>query len=630
MNEHDPLGIDAETMRELGYRTVDMLVERLAMVDDLPALRTAPREELEALLGEPAPETPQAFDDIMEDVRTKVLAYVGHWDHPRFFGYVPGSGTWPAALGDFIAAALTIDAGEWREGAGPSQVELTVLDWFKEWVGYPKEAAGILVSGGSVANMQGIAVAREALLGPMADDVVLYVGDLAHSSVARAARALGFRPDQVRILPSDHAFRLRPETVAAAMEADRAVGRRPLIVVAAGGATSTGSVDPLHELGALAREQGVWLHVDAAYGGFATLTERGRAALDGLAEADSVTLDPHKWLYMPFEVGCLLVREGRLLRSAFEIVPEYLKDSFGDSREVNFANLGLQLSRAARGIKVWMALKYFGVGAFRQAVDQSIDLAQLAQELIEASSALELVTPRSLGVVTFRRRFPGVEDEDELEARNAEVIRLLADSGVGLISSTRIRGRYVLRMCVMNHTSGPEDVRRVVSWIEQADVGDPGGTRPAARASDVGMGQGWLTDRLDRSALRAIPVFRDLSDDEAERVLAASREERVRAGDEIVHQWAHGKLFYVLLEGTAEVRHDGAFLRALVPGEFFGENAALDWGAGFSYPRVASVAAAVPCRLLAVPGTVIDELFHTVPDVERQIRAAMRERLPTV
>jgi len=144
------------------------------------------------------------------------------------------------------------------------------------------------------------------------------------------------------------------------------------------------------------------------------------------------------------------------------------------------------------------------------------------------------------------------------------------------------------------------------------------------------MGQGWLTDRLDRSALRAIPVFRDLSDDEAERVLAASREERVRAGDEIVHQWAHGKLFYVLLEGTAEVRHDGAFLRALVPGEFFGENAALDWGAGFSYPRVASVAAAVPCRLLAVPGTVIDELFHTVPDVERQIRAAMRERLPTV
>jgi aromatic-L-amino-acid/L-tryptophan decarboxylase len=423
MEPDDPLGMDPEAMRRLGYEVVDRLVARAERMDASPTLRTVPREAIAALLDEPVPERSQPVARVLDELFEHVLPFLGRFDHPRFFAYIPGAGTWPAALADLVASAANIDAGEWREAIGPTQVELIVLGWFADWIGYPSGAEGILVSGGSAANLQGLAVAREALAGPMSDRIVVYVGDAAHSSVARGARALGFRPEQVRVLQTDERFRLRAATLAAAMDADRRDGRLPLAVVAAGGATNTGAVDPLVELAELCRERNVWLHVDAAYGGFAVLTERGRRQLEGLELADSITLDPHKWLAMPFEVGCLMVREGHQLRSAFEIVPEYLKDSQLVEAEVNLANRGLQLTRGARALKVWMSLKMFGVDAFRRAIDRSLDLAVFAQECIERSEQLEIVTPVALGVLTFRRRFPGIADEDVLERLNAKLIR---------------------------------------------------------------------------------------------------------------------------------------------------------------------------------------------------------------
>ena len=293
-----------------------------------------------------------------------VLPFVGHFDHPRFFGYIPGAGTWPAALGDLIAAATMIDAGSWREAAGPSALELTVLDWFRDWVEYPESAAGVLVSGGSAANLTAIACAREALIGPMSPRIVMYTGDQTHSSVARAARHLGFRPDQLRVLPTDDDFRLRPADVIAAIDADLAANSLPLFVSANAGTTNSGAVDPIGELADACHERGVWLHVDGAYGAFAVLTDRGKRAMRGMNQADSITLDPHKWLAMPFEVGCLLVREGRLLEQAFELHPEYLKE--GHKAGVNFADRGLQLTRASRAIKVWLAIGTVGLDAFRR------------------------------------------------------------------------------------------------------------------------------------------------------------------------------------------------------------------------------------------------------------------------
>ena len=348
-----------------------------------------------ALIDEPPPPAGRDFAGLLEKLDRDVLPYVGHFDHPRFFGYIPGAGTWPAALGDLIAAAMNIDAGAWREAAGPSQLEQTVLDWFREWIAYPEGAAGVLVSGGSAANLTAIACAREAIIGPMSSRIVAYTSDQTHSSLARAARHLGFRPDQIRVLATDAGFRMRPDDLVAAIDADAAAGRLPFLVERQRrDHEHRGRGRPRRAL-RICRARGIWLHVDAAYGGFAVLTERGRAALRGLDLADSVTLDPHKWLAMPFEVGCLMVRDGAVLERAFELHPEYLQER-ANGRGVNFADRGLQLTRASRAIKVWLALQTFGVDAFRASIDRAIDLTREAQDEIEADARLELCRrPRS-------------------------------------------------------------------------------------------------------------------------------------------------------------------------------------------------------------------------------------------
>jgi glutamate/tyrosine decarboxylase-like PLP-dependent enzyme len=619
-----PLAVDLETMRQMGYRTVDLLVERAARDRDDPALRTASRDELAARLAGPPPADGVPFERILDQLSGDVLPFVARWDHPRFFGFIPGSGTWPGALADFIVSAINLDASSWREAAGPTQVELTVLDWFREWIGYPQEASGVLVSGGSAANMTAVACAREARLGPMSDTVVVYLCDQAHSSMARAARILGFRPEQVRILPSDGRHRLSPEILERAMDADIEAGLTPLVVGAAAGATGTGAVDPFEELAALCHDRGVWLHVDAAYGGFAVLTERGRAWLRGMELADSITLDPHKWLYQPFEVGCLMVRDGSQLRRAFEITPDYLKDSQAASREVNLANYGLQLTRMARAVKVWMSVQYFGVDAFRRAVDTAIDLAAHAGERITASPALELLSPASLGIVCFRRTFDGVTDDGLAERMNGEVIRRLVESGRGLISSTRVRGRFALRMCVMNHTTTAADVDEILDWVERVEIEPPdAAAAEPAHEREPGVRLGWLAP----DAIGSLGLFNQLDDAQRDRVRASTWEIEVPAGTDVVHAWEFGREFYVVLDGSVSVEHDGEPVNTLGPGEFFGEVAALDWGAGFGYPRTASVTASTNLRLLVVPAPLLNELVRDAPAFGAMVKRTMSERL---
>jgi aromatic-L-amino-acid decarboxylase len=632
--EHDPLGLDAETMRRLGYQTVDLLVEWMADPRGGPVLRRGSREELERRLGGAAPEGPQEFTGILERLRADVLPFASRGDHPGYFAFIPSCGNWPSALGDLIASVCNFYAGSWMESAGPSQVELTVLDWFKGWLDYPAEAEGILLSGGSAANMTALACAREALLGAMSDRVVAYVSDQSHSSLARAARILGFRPDQVRVLPVDDRFRLRPDALAGAMAADRGAGRQPLFVSASAGSTNTGAVDPLEELAAICREAGVWLHVDASYGGFAALTGRGKRALAGIEQADSITLDPHKWLYQPFECGCLLVREGRRLRDAFEITPEYLKDAVTGLREVNFADYGIQLSRMWRAAKLWVSLQYFGVDAFRRVIDRSIDLALLAQERIQRSPALELLAPVSLSTVCFRRRFEGIEDEEHTERLNAGLVGGLEASGLGLISSTRLRGRYALRLCVLNHTSTAGDIDRVLDFIEQAPVTELEDVRPkteptAGSPRDLHVSQGWLGQgALDPSSLARVPLFAGLTGPQLQEIARDGWQRDAVAGEVVVRRWDGSREFFVLLEGSAEVRADEQFLASLGPGDFFGELAALEWGASFGYARLASVTATSQAKLLVLPGTTLNRLMREAPSVGDQIRRAVQERLP--
>jgi glutamate/tyrosine decarboxylase-like PLP-dependent enzyme len=464
------LELDAETMRELGYRAVDLLVDRLASLDEMRAWRGASRAEMESRLREPPPDAPTGFDELVRRLEADVLPFAGHHDHPRFFGYVPSCPTWPGVLGDFLAAGLNVFTGTWLQSAGASTLELVVIDWFRRWIGYPPQASGILVSGGSLANLTALACARETKAGGLGSSAVVYLTTQGHSSVTRALRILGFRPEQVRALPVDDRFGMRPDALAAAIEQDVRAGRQPFLAVANAGATSTGAIDPLDEVAAVCAARDVWLHVDAAYGGFAILTERGKEWLAGLGRADSITLDPHKWLYQPYEAGCLIVREGPLLSRAFHIMPDYLQDTAVGGVEVNFADRGIQLTREARALKIWLSLQYFGVAAFREAIDRTLDLALHAEERIRASAELELLSPATLGIVCFRRRPAGAGSEGTLERLNSALDRRLAESGIGFISSTRVDGRFALRMCVLNHRSREEDVDRVLDWIETAPI----------------------------------------------------------------------------------------------------------------------------------------------------------------
>lgn len=627
----DPLSLDEETMRRLGYQTVDMLVDWLASSGTMPVITGATRTDMDERLPGTLPEAGIDFEAIMGRLRDDVLPYMSITGHPGYFAFIPGCGTWPAALGDFIASACNIFNGSWMESAGPSRLELIVLDWFKRWIGYPAEAAGTLLSGGSAANMTALACARETLLGSMSDRVVVYLSDQAHSSLARSARILGFRPDQVRVLPTDALFRLQPEVVLRAMDADLEAGRSPLFVAASAGSTNSGAIDPLEPLGVICRERGVWFHVDAAYGGFAALTPRGKGWLQGIELADSVTLDPHKWLYQPYECGCLLVRAGHQLRDAFQMIPDYLIDAAVTGDEINFEDLGLQLTRMCRALKVWMSLSYFGEDAFRAAIDRTIDLARFAQTCIDAADTLELMHPASLGVVCFRRRID-VVDEEQVAYLNGLLLQELTASGRALLSSTRLRGRYAVRLCVLNHTTTAHDVQSVLEWFRRTAIPShsPAEGVPV-RERHAAVGGSWLDRRrVEPDLLRSLPLLSPLSDGDLTLIARESRVEDVAAGVTIVRQWEATSEFYLILAGTAEVRSGERCLNRLGPGDFFGELAALDWGSGFGYPRLASVVAVSPMSLLLLPNATFRTLMRDVPAFSQPVLRAVRERLPRI
>jgi glutamate/tyrosine decarboxylase-like PLP-dependent enzyme len=523
-----------------------------------------------------------------------------------------------------------MDTCWWLGASGPAALELAVLEWMRGWVAYPEGAGGVLVSGGSAANLTALACARESLLGSMTPDAVVYLSDQAHASLAKGARALGFRPDRVRIVASDDAGRMRCDALRGAVEADGAAGLRPLVVVASAGTTTVGAVDPLRELAEVCTEHGVWLHVDGAYGAFACLTERGREALAGMELADSITLDPHKWFYQPVELGALLVRDGRLLRRAFEISHDYLNDIAADAHEVNFSDLGLQLTRTCRALKLWMSVRYFGLAAFRQAIDRCFDLAEHAQRRIASHPELELVTPASLGVVTFRRHPAGVDDPAALDRINAELAATTTADGRVFLSTGQVRGRIVLRLCVLNHSTSAELVDLAIELVANAAV-DPGAPAPEPLAREAPVDSGWLSSRpLDAATIRALPLFVALDDDHVRRLLSRVRERRAAAGDVVIGQWQAGRDLFVLLSGEMAVLDGDREVAVLAPGEFFGEMAALDWGASFGRSRAATVVARAPSRMAVLDWELVNWLVQASPEFGERVERVARRRMATL
>ena len=411
----------------------------------------------------------------------RVLPYALHEPHPGFMGYVPSCPTFTATLGDWLESGFNFFAGVWPVAAGPNALELTVLDWFRQWLGMPEGTGGLLTTGGSAATLTALIAARHEVVGDDAARIqrlVLYTSDQAHSSVIRGAWIAGVPRSQVRLLETDDDFRLRPDHLARAMARDRNAGLLPVAVIASAGTTNTGATDPLHAVADLCEREGVWLHVDAAFGGFAALTRRGARALDGIGRADSVTLDPHKWLFVPFECGCLLVRSPSQLRSAFAIYPEYLRDVEAAGAEVNFADYGEQLTRYSRALKVWLSVSYFGTAALTDAIDRGIDLAEYAERLVRADGELEVLAPARLGIFCFRARPRGVDDAAALDRLNERILSAVNAGGRYFISSTRLRGAFSLRMCPIGYRTTEADIEGLVSAVAEVGTRELGvGTR---------------------------------------------------------------------------------------------------------------------------------------------------------
>jgi glutamate/tyrosine decarboxylase-like PLP-dependent enzyme len=458
----------AAVLHQHAEEALAWLIREFTGLSDSRVGRTGTRREMEALLREPPPEEGSDFGGVLAEFQEKVAPYACRIDHPRFLAFIPSAPTFYSLLGELLANGTNPFAGVWLEAAGPAQVELIVLDWFRQFLGYPAEAGGILTSGGSEANLTALVVARERLTQDERGNAVLYVSDQRHWSVDRAAKVIGLRPDQVRPVPAHADWRMSPRALERCIIEDRASGRIPWAVVANAGATNTGAVDPLAEVAETCRKQNVWLHVDAAYGWAAALDRDGKRILQGIELADSVTLDPHKWFAQTFEVGCLLVRQGKLLAETFAIRPEYMQDVRPGDEEVNFADQGLALTRRFRALKLWLSVKVLGVRWHRRLIDHSCRLAELAEELIRREPNFELLSPKRLSIVCFRVVPAGSRhDDDVLNALNLAVVDEVRRTGRAFLSSTRLDAKVALRLCFVNWRTTAADVEEVLSLLEQ-------------------------------------------------------------------------------------------------------------------------------------------------------------------
>lgn len=464
-NSGSGIDLDAAEMRELGYRVVDEIVEHWTTLREHPVAHSATLADLESALAGPLPSTRTSAGDVIDLLKRDVLTHISHVDHPRFFGFIPSPNNYVSVMADALAAGTNVFSGSWISGAGAAVIESVTIDWLRQLCGLPDSAGGLFVSGGSMANLTALAAARHLRAGHRVEAATVYFSDQTHSSVERALRIIGISEQRFRKIPTVASYRLDVGSLREAVARDRAAGLEPLCVIANAGTTNTGSVDPLEAIADFCEDEDLWLHVDGAYGAAAVITDRGRTLLRGIERADSIALDPHKWLFQPYEIGCVLVRRDEWLMKAFRILPEYLEDTRRERTAINYCDQGVQLTRSFRALKLWMSLKTFGIQAFRHAVDRGFQLADLAESEIAARDHWEIITPSRLAIVTFRFA-PLHKMEQVQDDLNRRIARALGLSGYAFMSTTELDGRIVLRLCTINPRTTDEEIRETVARLD--------------------------------------------------------------------------------------------------------------------------------------------------------------------
>lgn len=463
-----PLELDRQAMQDLGADALRRILDHLESLPRQPAADTAgaldlARELIERQPPEAGAPAGQLLDLFFERAVPKSFNTAG----PGYLAYIPGGGLYTSALASFLAEAVNRYVGVFAAAPALAQLEANVVRWFTHLAGLPAGSGGILTSGGSLANFSALVAARHERLPENFLSGVIYASDQVHHSVAKAAALAGFPQRAVRSIATDQRFRLRLDRLAAAVAADRELGLQPFLVVGNAGSTNTGAVDDLAALADFAQSERLWFHVDAAYGGFFLLTERGRRTLAGIERADSIILDPHKGLFLPYGTGCLLVRDVETLRRSHGSAGDYLPGMQNDPDCVDFCALSPELSRGFRGLSVWLPIKLHGLAAFRAALDEKLDLAAWATEQLRDITGIEIVAEPQLSLVAFRHRAPG-RPAPEREALNRRLLARVNDAQRVHISSAVLDGELALRFCVLSFRTHREQIAMAIADLRAA------------------------------------------------------------------------------------------------------------------------------------------------------------------
>ena len=465
--------MDPEAFRREAHRLADWIADYLADPARYPVLSTVAPGDVRRRLPDHAPAQGESFDAIFADFEKIILPGITHWNHPGFFAYFAITGSGPGILGEFLSAALNQQAMLWRTSPSATELEEVALTWLRKLIRLPDTFEGVIYDTASISTLHALAAARERCipdarmrgLAGAGRRFAIYCSDQAHSSVDKAVILLGFGHEALRRVASDDEYRLRVDALEEAIARDRAAGVIPIAVVATVGSTSTTSSDPVGGIAALCAAQDLWLHVDAAYAGVAAMTPEHAHLLDGAATADSLVVNPHKWLFTPFDASVLYCRHMDVLRSAFSLVPEYLRTT--EPSEVrNLMDTGIQLGRRFRALKLWMVMRYFGADGLRERLSEHMRLARLFASWVDASSEFERLAPVPFSVVCFRAIPPGVSDERAIDAFNERLMNAVNAGGEVFVSHTRLDDRFAVRLAIGNlrtteaHVSRAWDILR--------------------------------------------------------------------------------------------------------------------------------------------------------------------------
>ena len=475
-----PLGdMDPEAFRLEGHRIVDWLADYLAAPEQHPVLSRSKPGDLVRALPAAAPEDGEPFDAIFADFEQHIVPGITHWNHPGFFAYFAISASGPGILAEMLSAGLNVQAMLWRTSPAATELEQVTLRWLAQLMELPSTFEGVIYDTASISTLHALAAARELVLPDVRDrgmlarpdlpGVRVYCSEHTHSSIDKAVLLLGFGQQAIHRITADHYHAMRADHLAEAIAADRRVGLRPLAVIATVGTTSSTAVDPVKAIADICEAERVWLHVDAAYAGVMAMLPAWRESFGGMERADSIVVNPHKWLFTPFDLSVLFCRRMDVLRQAFSLVAEYLRTT-DPSAVKNLMDTGIQLGRRFRALKLWMVLRYFGAEGIRARLEAHVHLARTFASWIDDAPGWERLAPVPFSVVCFRHHPAGVDDEEMLERVNAAILERVNQSGEAFLSHTKLDGRYTLRLAIGNIKTEERHVRRAWELLSSAAI----------------------------------------------------------------------------------------------------------------------------------------------------------------